>query len=50
MPGGSLPTPVERRCTYGIACDYEVVSYHFKQHLIEIERGLRVAERLMKGA
>jgi hypothetical protein len=46
-PGGSVPMPIERGYHYGIACDYEVVDHNFKQHLVEVEKGLRVAEKLM---
>ena len=48
--GATLRMPLRRGYSYGIACDYEKVAHEFKQHLIAVERGLRVAERLMKGA
>ena len=48
VPAGTIPTPILRKpYTYGLACDYEVVTYGVKQHLIEVERGLRVARKLM---
>jgi hypothetical protein len=45
--GCTLSMPIERGYSYGIACDYEAVTPRFKQHLVEVERGLRVAEKFL---
>jgi len=48
VPSATLKMPLDRKpYHYGLTCDWEVVGIRFKQHLKEVEYGLRVAEKFL---